>query len=83
MIKHNQYQILVGLKTKRMIVPVTFDTRAKRDAHLLETEWSGAVSLVDIEISYNDKYEIVEINTSVHPLHNNVWLKTTNRLQYT
>lgn len=67
-VKLNQYQIVFGHATEKKATPLTFNTKAERDEFLMGCEWDNTISLVDIELKYNDVYELIQSDISVHPL---------------
>lgn len=68
MIKLNQYQIVFGFKTEGKAVPITYGTKEDRDKTLLSVAAEDIISLIDIELTYDNDYKLLESSTSVLPL---------------
>jgi hypothetical protein len=68
MINFNQYKIIIPLKTKKEVTVFSFNTKLERDKFLLGPAGEDVISLMDIELVYDNNYNLVESNTSTHKL---------------
>ena len=68
MTNHNQYQIVYGYKRLGKTAQLTFSSKAERDEMLIETEGDMAIALVDIELEFDENYQLTVNNTTVYSL---------------
>ena len=71
MVTSNQYQIIFGYRTEKKAQQLSFDSKAERDEHLIRTGGDMAIAAVDIELSFDDDYNLTVNNTTVFPLTQN------------
>ena len=71
MIEHNSYQVVYGYKSLGKTARLTFETKVERDEMLIKTEGDMAIALVDIELEFDDNYNMVSNNTTVFRLTQN------------